>query len=133
MKEKSVLIFVWCHLWNARVSLEGADTTSYWFLSAGGGDDGRSRVNGGQKKMKKKTAAARATINFARNLDTSYDLLKDVNRPGGRKKKKNNHSCSVCGNIDNEQISVEWEGTKKKKKVDYVLTMEQQQTGTHFS
>jgi hypothetical protein len=29
MKEKSFLIFVWCHLWNARVSLEGADTTSY--------------------------------------------------------------------------------------------------------
>jgi hypothetical protein len=29
MKEKSFLIFVWCHLWNARVLLEGADTTSY--------------------------------------------------------------------------------------------------------
>jgi hypothetical protein len=29
MKEKSFLIFVWCHLWNAGVSLEGADTTSY--------------------------------------------------------------------------------------------------------
>jgi hypothetical protein len=29
MKEKSFFIFVWCHQWNARVSLEGADTTSY--------------------------------------------------------------------------------------------------------
>jgi hypothetical protein len=36
----------------------------------------------------------------------------------------------MCGNIDDEQIAVEWEGTKKKK-VDYELTM--QRTGTHFS
>jgi hypothetical protein len=33
MKEKSFWIFVWCHLWNARVSLEGADTTSYRLVS----------------------------------------------------------------------------------------------------
>jgi hypothetical protein len=31
MKEKSVRIFGWRHLWRARVSIEGADTTSYWF------------------------------------------------------------------------------------------------------
>jgi hypothetical protein len=29
MKEKSFFIFVWRHLWYARVSLEGTDTTSY--------------------------------------------------------------------------------------------------------
>jgi hypothetical protein len=29
MKENSFLIYMWRHLWNARVALEGADTTSY--------------------------------------------------------------------------------------------------------
>jgi hypothetical protein len=29
MKKKCFLIFVWRHLWYARVSLEGRDTTSY--------------------------------------------------------------------------------------------------------
>jgi hypothetical protein len=33
MKENSFFIFGWCHLWNARVSLEGADTTSYIVLA----------------------------------------------------------------------------------------------------
>jgi hypothetical protein len=35
MKEKSFLIFVWRHLWYARVSLEGMDTTSNTTLCAG--------------------------------------------------------------------------------------------------
>jgi hypothetical protein len=46
MKEKSFLIFVLCHLWNARVLLEGADTTSYskhtLYLEYGlGGENGK--------------------------------------------------------------------------------------------
>jgi hypothetical protein len=60
-------------------------------------------------------------IKFARNLDTGYDLLKVENRPGGWKKKMNNHSCSVCGNDDDEQRA-ECRGRGKPEVVERVYS-----------
>jgi hypothetical protein len=100
------------------------------FPSLSGGDNDHDDDNNS-------TCFARARPPICRH----HRQLPNLEMSGGHQRaKKSNHSCRVCGDDEQKAESrgrekseaVEREGTKKK--VDYVLTIEQQRTGmTHLS
>jgi hypothetical protein len=74
MKEKSFLIYMRRHLWNARVALEGADTTSYIERASV-----KSKVNIGLRSVGDITGPVGTSTGAVSNLLSKQDLCCFVN------------------------------------------------------